>query len=187
MLRLSYSFGNKYLASQGIINLCNNVKCLAVRHQSKNNAKQNELHYFNFEDDEKDEETKAKTEAEIMRMQNKSKLLPHHYDTIHDKISYKPNTEYHSSLKFRRRIYGRYGKESGVNPSILWPSKIELEAMKEFEAIAQPDSFHKLVKKVKEKNEENNRIQEEMEKMILEKVKLVKKTFYGKYYIFFRF
>lgn len=78
---------------------------------------------------------------------------------------------YHGTLKYNRRLYGRYGQASGVNPSLCWPTKQELADSIEYESIAYPFTIPQMVEtKKKEKQEKaEKRIQKQNE--IVEKMK----------------
>jgi len=68
----------------------------------------------------------------------------------------------------RRRQYGKYGRRSGLDPGIMWPSQEELKEMGEFEAEWEP-SLQARWKKIKDARE-----QEEKERR--EKTELVEKA-----------
>ncbi|KAG7264027.1 hypothetical protein CRUP_011356 [Coryphaenoides rupestris] len=46
--------------------------------------------------------------------------------------------EWQLSHRFDRKLYGRYGDASGIEPATLWPSAAELEALQADEAQWQP-------------------------------------------------
>lgn len=149
------------------LSLCN--RHLSTKQEGKNYA------VYEF-DDLEDPEMLAAEEARIKQKQNKSKLFPADYNRQHNEIPYKePITDFHESLKYRRRLYGKYGSTSGVNPSILWPSTVELNAMKEYEAVAQPYAFHELVERVKKNKELVEKQQKEEEAAVLAKAQNIKK------------
>lgn len=57
-------------------------------------------------------------EAEIEKKRNKSRLATNHYNIMHDRRPYEePKCLAHLTVKYNRRLYGKYGIESGVNPS----------------------------------------------------------------------
>lgn len=56
---------------------------------------------------------------------------------IPDKSSDK-TPEWQRSHRFDRKLYGRHGDASGIEPATLWPSAAELEALMEEEAEWQP-------------------------------------------------
>ncbi|KAK6641263.1 hypothetical protein RUM44_012972 [Polyplax serrata] len=158
----------RYIASQRIINW--------NRHLTTTRAKAQNVENFKFDDVENDDEEKALREAEIKAKQNKSKLFKQDYNKQNDKKPYaEPVAEHHETLRYRRRSYGKFGADSNVDPSILWPSKVELDAIKEYEAILQPLTFHQLVKKARDKREQAEAELRKEEEEILAKLKTVKK------------
>lgn len=82
-----------------------------------------------------------------------------------------PQCWYHGTLKYNRRLYGRYGQASGVNPSICWPIKEELADTVEYERVAYPFTIPQMIQtKAKERQEKKEkRIQRQNE--IVEKMK----------------
>lgn len=120
------------------------------------------------------EEENAEREARIEKLRDRSGLKKYDRERQSGSCpsSFLPD-DYYKSLKFKRQLFGRYGKESGVNPSQLWPSKAELADMKEWEQVAHPYTVQQLLERSKERKrleEENIR---EQEKTILERVSKV--------------
>lgn len=57
-------------------------------------------------------------EAEIEKKRNKSRLAANHYNIINDRRPYEePKCLAHLTVKYNRKMYGKYGVASGVNPS----------------------------------------------------------------------
>ncbi|CAH0721421.1 unnamed protein product, partial [Brenthis ino] len=101
-------------------------------------------------------------EAEIEKKRNKSRLSENHYNVIHDKRPYvEPKCLVHLTVKYNRKMYGKYGIASGVNPSICWPTKQEIEERKEYEAIAFPYTIPEVMASVAQtRKEEKIKIQQ---------------------------
>ncbi|XP_023015883.1 growth arrest and DNA damage-inducible proteins-interacting protein CRIF [Leptinotarsa decemlineata] len=120
-----------------------------------------------------DEESKRK-EEEIESKRNKSRLRRHDRSILMDKNPYpEPRFWHHGTLKYLRRTYGRYGEASGIDPSICWPIKQELDDVKEYERVKYPFSIPQMVadaqqtRKVKEERKaaRQKEIIEKMEKL----------------------
>lgn len=64
-----------------------------------------------------DEESQAR-EAEINQKRNISRLTPAHYNLVNGRKPYEePKSLAHLTVKYNRKMYGKYGSASGVNPS----------------------------------------------------------------------
>lgn len=56
--------------------------------------------------------------AEIERKRNISRLTPAHYNLINGRMPYdEPQCVAHLTVKYHRKMYGKYGAQSGVDPS----------------------------------------------------------------------
>lgn len=44
----------------------------------------------------------------------------------------------HYKKEYVRALYGRHGKDSGINPGVLWPRKEELQHLKQYEQAFHP-------------------------------------------------
>lgn len=56
--------------------------------------------------------------AEIERKRNISRLTPAHYNLINGQMPYdEPKCLAHLTVKHHRKMYGKYGAQSGVDPS----------------------------------------------------------------------
>lgn len=92
-----------------------------------------------------------KRELEIERKRNKSRLRTADHMILHEKSPFiEPNYWYQGTLRYKRRLYGRYGAESGVDPAICWPVKQELEDAKEYERVAHPFTIPQMMEMAKE-------------------------------------
>lgn len=106
-----------------------------------------------------DDEVAEEREIEIQEKRNKSRLSPSHYNILHGKVPYdEPKAWFHNSVKYKKRMFGRYGLKSDVPLGILWRTKSELEDLKEYENVKYPDSLQTMMKRVSEKKrlEEEN-------------------------------
>lgn len=98
---------NRFIRSNLVSNLC--------RLSTAPEVEQNEQ--VVLIDDTEDVQAK---EAEIEKKRNKSGLSPNHYNILHDKRPYdEPKCLAHLTVKYSRKMYGKYGVASGVNPSKL--------------------------------------------------------------------
>lgn len=104
---------------------------------------------------EEDDEVTARKEEEIERKRNKSRLNPQHRNLLHGKVPYpEPMVWFHETVKYKRKMYGRYGLSSGVLPGIMWPTREELEEVKEYESVAHPYTIQELMARVESKKKE---------------------------------
>jgi hypothetical protein len=70
-------------------------------------------------DDELIEDPEEK-QRRIFKIRNKSRLLTQHLNILHDRVPYNQSESWiHETLKYKRMMYGKYGKASGVDPSKL--------------------------------------------------------------------
>lgn len=92
---------------------------------------------------------------EIERVTNKSRLRPQHRRMFYGQIPYdEPIEWYHRTVKYKKRMLGRYGMQAvGVPAGFAWPTREEVEDMKEYERVAYPHSIQEEWAKIKEKNE----------------------------------
>lgn len=57
-------------------------------------------------------------EEEIEKKRNISRLAPAHYNLVNDRRPYEvAKSIAHLTVKYNRKMYGKYGTASGVNPS----------------------------------------------------------------------
>lgn len=121
----------------------------------------------------KDEETLLR-EAEIERKRNKSGLRPQHRNLVHDTVPYEQTTHWvHDTLKYQRKMFGRYGKDANFDPSLCWYTKKEMSAKLEFEKVAYPYNITELMEKVKlNKQERIDKIAKQQEDIAMKIQKL---------------
>lgn len=124
------------------------------------------------------EEVEAR-EAYIEKSRNKSKLNVRHFKKQNNLVpDISADNAWQQSLRFKRRLYGKFGKASNVNPSILWPSNVELDAIKEYEAVLQPMPFREVVARVQENKKLEEIKVQKIEDEIFAKVANIKKELY---------
>lgn len=81
-----------------------------------------------------------------------------------------PRSWYHGTLRYNRKMFGRYGFESGVDPSYCWPTKQELADTQEYEEIAFPRSVPEMIEIEKKKRAEKEARVLERQQQIVERV-----------------
>nr|XP_022904238.1 growth arrest and DNA damage-inducible proteins-interacting protein 1 [Onthophagus taurus] len=126
----------------------------------------------NIEDLEKEtalspvlDEEVAQREAELERKRDKSRLNPAHRNMLHDRKPYNEEVHWsHNTLNYHRKMYGRYGASSGVNPAYCWPIKSELIDTKEYERVKYPMSLKEMI-------ETSKKLRVEKEEKILKRQK----------------
>lgn len=100
------------------------------------------------------DETRAK-DAEIEKKRNISRLSPAHFNVVNDRRPYEvPKSLAHLTVKYHRKMYGKYGMESGVNPSLCWPSKKDIEEKLEYEAVAYPFTIKEMMETAAKRRQE---------------------------------
>lgn len=98
-----------------------------------------------------EDEFKAAKEAEIDLKRNKSRLTQHHFSLIHNQPAYpQPLIRAHQTVKYNRKLYGKYGNSSGVDPGLCWPTKTELTEAKEYERVAYPYTIQQVVEQCRQ-------------------------------------
>lgn len=118
---------------------------------------QNELQEVEYQDE--NEIAAAALEAK----RNKSRLKTKHYKFLHGEISVdveNPAFPFEKTVAFRQRIVARYGKDSGIDQGIAWPTKEKLADMMEYEKVAHPFTIQEMLeKKQKIREEERKKIE----------------------------
>ncbi|XP_041973247.1 growth arrest and DNA damage-inducible proteins-interacting protein 1 [Aricia agestis] len=100
------------------------------------------------------EDAQAK-EAEIQKKRNKSGLSKAHYNLMNDKRPYEePHCLAHLTVKYHRKMYGKYGIASGVNPSLCWPTKQEIQERIEYETVAFPYTIKEVMESAAQRRKE---------------------------------
>ncbi|XP_060830353.1 large ribosomal subunit protein mL64 [Bombus pascuorum] len=91
--------------------------------------------------------------ADLERKRNKSRLTEAHRNILLGKKPYDtPQDRFHETVKYKKRILGRYGMEAlGVPAGLAWPTPEEVEDMKEYESLAHPLNIQERLQQIKEK------------------------------------
>uniref|UniRef100_A0A1B6CS17 Large ribosomal subunit protein mL64 n=1 Tax=Clastoptera arizonana TaxID=38151 RepID=A0A1B6CS17_9HEMI len=106
-------------------------------------------------------------EALIESKRNKSKLQPQHRNLLFNQLPYsKPMTPAHLTVKYNRKMFGKYGLSTGVYPGIAWPTKKGLQDLLEYEKVAYPFTIQEMIYKAEEDIKLKNSIIEERQKKI---------------------
>lgn len=112
--------------------------------------------------DDDEEQLRLQT---IEEKRNKSRLHDSHRNIVHSTLPFTDaSMEFHKTVKYQRKMFGIYGKESGVNPGICWPTKQEIAERKEYEKIAFPQTIQEMMASAAEQRktlEENQRKRQE--------------------------
>ncbi|XP_059481600.1 large ribosomal subunit protein mL64 [Neocloeon triangulifer] len=124
----------------------NNFDCIR-RFSSKNEAKE-ELAEFDFDEDDE----AAEEERRLEKRRNKSGLRKQHFRVMHGMQPYEePVAWFHHSIKYKKRMFGRYGIDGTDIPlGALWPDKEDLADKKEYEACVRPMLLQEVMKKVQD-------------------------------------
>lgn len=111
-------------------------------------------------------------EEKIERSRNKSGLNDSIRNILHEINPYpEPILWHHRTVKYVRKTYGKYGSASGVNPSICFPLKEELDDIKEYERVAFPQTITEMIAEAKQKKKEIENRRMQRQKDIVEKMK----------------
>lgn len=90
----------------------------------------------------------AMSEDQIEKICNKSCLNPGHRNLVNGRQPYKePVQRFHHTVKYKRRMYGRYGESSHIYPGMAWPTKEDLEDIREYESLAYPLTIQEMQQK----------------------------------------
>lgn len=81
---------------------------------------------------------------------NKSRLLPQHRRMLMQQTPYdEPQSWIHLTEKYQRKMYGKYGSQSKVDPKICFPTSQDLADRAEYESVAFPFTLKEMMEKVK--------------------------------------
>lgn len=79
------------------------------------------------------------SESDVEKICNKSRLSPGHRNLVNGRMPYDvPVHRFHNTVKYKRRMYGRYGDSSNIDPGLAWPTIEDLEDIREYEKVAYP-------------------------------------------------
>lgn len=95
--------------------------------------------------------------AELERKRNKSRLSVAHRNML---LEQKPHNEsiewFHDTIKYKKRVLGRYGmKALGVPAGLAWPTPEEVEEAKEYENFKYPQSVQERFEMIKEQKRQS--------------------------------
>ncbi|CAH0391000.1 unnamed protein product [Bemisia tabaci] len=119
-------------------------------------------------------EQEEERERYIEMRRNKSRLYPQDRNRVHNKppwLDVEADLETLKTVRWNRRMYGRYGNSSNVDPRIAWPTKEDLVQAKEYESLLCPKSIQEMVEEEKAKIMEKERKEIEQDKKIIENLK----------------
>lgn len=92
-----------------------------------------------------DEETETRA-AYIEKIRNRSGLREKDRRVVLNQMPYDaPECWIHLTLEYKRKMYGRYGAASGVDPRFLFPTPEELADRAEYERVAYPKTLQQMV------------------------------------------
>ncbi|XP_075972369.1 growth arrest and DNA damage-inducible proteins-interacting protein CRIF [Anticarsia gemmatalis] len=110
-------------------------------------------------DDSDDAQAK---EAEIEKKRDISRLSSAHRNLINGLRPYEePKSVTHLTVKYNRKMYGKYGSASGVNPMLCFPTKRDIAEIQEYEAVAFPFSIKEMMEQAaRMRKEEQGKIEQ---------------------------
>jgi len=101
-----------------------------------------------------EDEGRLLTEEEIEMKRNKSGLPEWQRRRVNGQVpDLVPFWWTHHTVLYKRKLYGRYGESSGVNPGLLWPTKAELRQRLEYEKVCHPFTIQEMVRRKQERKE----------------------------------
>ncbi|XP_028173726.1 growth arrest and DNA damage-inducible proteins-interacting protein 1 [Ostrinia furnacalis] len=110
-------------------------------------------------------------EAEIEKKRNVSRLSAAHFNQINDRRPYdEPKHLAHLTVKYHRKLYGKYGSLSGVNPSLCWPSKKDIQEKLEYESVTFPFTIKEMMDAAAEKRRAEQEVIDKREKELAAKI-----------------
>uniref|UniRef100_A0A1B0FKN5 Large ribosomal subunit protein mL64 n=1 Tax=Glossina morsitans morsitans TaxID=37546 RepID=A0A1B0FKN5_GLOMM len=132
------------------------IKCFSVSYKryflgiSKNQENEETTESTNFVDDE----------IETPKVnRNKSGLRTADWNRLHNRCPYSAAESWvHLSEKYQRKMFGRYGFESNVNPRICYPTKLDIEAKMRYDRIAEPHTLIDMMNAAKEERKRQREV-----------------------------
>ncbi|XP_034249789.1 growth arrest and DNA damage-inducible proteins-interacting protein 1 [Thrips palmi] len=119
-----------------------------------------------------EEDDPSAEDERIQKIRDISGLRPSHRNIANRVLPSEEKTLPHEfTVRYNKKMFGRYGYESGVNPSICWPSKYELEDKKEYESVAYPYTIAEVAERERAKKKQLEEERMERDKQITENVK----------------
>lgn len=146
----SISYGAFSFASK--LNKVPFYRCIVTRHSSAKNET-NETEVFTM-----DTVKSVLSETEIKMICDKSRLSIGHRNLVNGRMPYdEPVHRFHNTVKYKRRMYGRYGNASDVDPGLAWPTAEDLEDVREYETVAYPLTIQEMQRNESERLEKEHR------------------------------
>ncbi|XP_076758152.1 growth arrest and DNA damage-inducible proteins-interacting protein CRIF [Xylocopa sonorina] len=114
---------------------------------------------------------------ELERKRNKSGLTKAHRNVLFGQNPYdEPKEWYHNTVRYKRRILGRYGMNAlGVPAGLAWPTPEEVEDAKEYERVLYSLDIQDRFKKIQEEKKRNEEAIMARERQIAAKMAGMKK------------
>lgn len=113
------------------------------------------------------EDEKNLIKKDLDKICDKSRLSKHHRNLINGQVPYDtPMHRFHNTVKYKRKMYGRYGDSSNVDPGLAWPTAADLENVREYEQVAYPLTIREMQQNaLKRLKTEQNEIQMRQKKI----------------------
>lgn len=103
---------------------------------------------------------------------NKSGLLPQHNNLLHDIKPYDaPHSWIHLTEKYQRKLFGRYGSDSGVDSRICFNTKYLTAVENEKESLSEPFPLSEMIRSFSRKQVDAREEIKKREEDILKKLK----------------
>ncbi|KYN15272.1 PREDICTED: growth arrest and DNA damage-inducible proteins-interacting protein 1 [Trachymyrmex cornetzi] len=92
-------------------------------------------------------------QEKLTKQRNKSRLSPRDRNVLMGKPPYEQPIEwYHNTVRYKKRMLGRYGFEGNEEPvGFAWPTPEEVKILQEYERVAFPISLQERWKELEEK------------------------------------
>lgn len=93
-----------------------------------------------------DVENDAERAERVEKLRNKSRLNSQHRNRVLGKQPYEePQSWVHLTLSYQRKLYGRFGEASGVDPRLLFETPDEKFNRNEYERVAYPYTVPEMI------------------------------------------
>lgn len=99
-------------------------------------------HYFSSDSAKEGEKDILNVEDEEMAARDVSRLPKKYRDRMKHIMNPPEKPDWYAdmfqTIEYKRKLYGKFGRKSGLDPGILWPSKEEVKEQMEFEKEWEP-------------------------------------------------
>lgn len=113
----------------------------------------------------------AEREEYIQYARNKSRLLPQHRKMLMGQKPYEePQSWIHTTTKYQRMQFGRFGLASGIDARICFPTVAESDERTEFERIAYPKTIQQMIAENKKQKLAVAQVRRDREESITKKL-----------------